>query len=341
MPEMRTSSPIASRTPHEPRNVHLGYETALSVLFQLPPSILRAGKLQKADPMQPAPRKPDLLRAEAQLNALLPCPPEKPLHIMVGAQRCRPVKPWHIHRSSVRIRGASQINLAEHLLIPTAPAVLVQMATRLPFAQLVELGFRLCGTYRSGAPSTDTIFDQHPLTTSAQLSAFIGTNPHLAGARRAQRALAYISDGSASPRETQTAILLALPMRLGGYGLGSPLMNHKLPATREARSIAGRRSFRCDLFWKDAKLDVEYQSQEFHSNERSRINDSRRANALRAMGCTVVSITNDELDSIAAMDVIAASIAKSRGKQFRITVERYRERQIELRRQLKLPIAFR
>ena len=41
---------------------------------------------------------------------------------------------------------------------------------------------------------------------------------------------------------------------------------------------------------------MEYQSREMHEGEESRIRDSRRTNALMAMGWTVVGVTNNELD---------------------------------------------
>ena len=82
-------------------------------------------------------------------------------------------------------------------------------------------------------------------------------------------------------------------------------MNYEVKANPAARALTGKSCFRCDLCWPEAKLDVEYQSRESHSGEKKRIEDSRRANALASMGWTVVSVTNDELDSLAATDAIA------------------------------------
>lgn len=319
-------------------SVLLGYESALEALFSLPSAGLHERRAKPSDPDRPAPAKADLLRAEAQLHALLPQPPRAPLHLVTGTHRCRPSAGWRIHRCSRRPIGASELVVADRLRIASAPAAFVQMGSRLPFARLVELGYVLCGTFRSSTATTPTTYDQPPLSSTAQLASFIRANPHLPGARQARRALAYVADSAASPREAKVAILLALPMCYGGYGLGAPLMNHEVTTTADARSIAGRGRFRCDLFWKQGKLDVEYQSREFHSNEQSRVDDSRRTNALRSMGYSVLSITNDELDSLAAMDVIAATIARCCGKQFRVSVDRYRERQVALRKQLRLPI---
>ena len=80
--------------------------------------------------------------------------------------------------------------------------------------------------------------------------------------------------------------------------MGFPRMNYEVIASPAARAISGKKSFRCDLCWPEARLDVEYQSKENHEGELSRIRDSRRANALAAMGWTVLGVTNDELNTL-------------------------------------------
>ncbi|WP_417341431.1 hypothetical protein [Gordonibacter urolithinfaciens] len=162
----------------------------------------------------------------------------------------------------------------------------------------------------------------------------------MGGARKVQRILPYLADGSASARESKLALILGLPLSRGGYGLGIPLMNYEVSANSAARAISGRRSFRCDLCWPEAKLDVEYQSREHHEGEVSRLRDSRRANALVAMGWIVIGVTNDELDSMLATDTIAASIRKRLGKRLQMSFPDHHARKLRLRRELGLPVGF-
>ena len=122
--------------------------------------------------------------------------------------------------------------------------------------------------------------------------------------------------------------------------MGIPRMNYEVKAIAGARTTSGRSSFRCDLCWADAKLDVEYQSREMHEGEESRIRDSRRTNALMAMGWTVVGVTNDELDSLAATDAIADTIRRLLGKRVQVRVSDYHARKLRLRRQLGLPVGY-
>ena len=133
------------------------------------------------------------------------------------------------------------------------------------------------------------------------------------------------------------ALVLGLPLKDGGHALGMPAMNHQVKATDRARVISGRSSFRCDLCWPDAMLDVEYQSREVHANEGSRIDDSRRANALASMGWTVVAITNDELDSVSTLAEIAKTLRKHLRLRYRPSFDDHYARQLRLRRALGLP----
>ena len=115
-------------------------------------------------------------------------------------------------------------------------------------------------------------------------------------------------------------------------------MNYEVEASPAARVITGKSFFRCDLCWPDAKVAMEYQSRESHSGEASRIGDSRRANALASMGWTIVEVTNDELDSLAAMDTIAETVCRHQGRCLRPRISDYRARKLKLRRQLALPV---
>lgn len=100
--------------------------------------------------------------------------------------------------------------------------------------------------------------------TTRQLAQFLRMNPGMHGAKRAQRALSYIAKGAESPREAKCALLFGLPVALGGYGLGIPLMGYEVECTGEAYAIAETRMLRCDLFWPSARLAMEYQSRAFH-----------------------------------------------------------------------------
>ena len=267
---------------------------------------------------------------------------ERPVHILLGAaSRCRSTSRRVSHVCTRQMRGKPLLRLSDGVGVCSAPFACVQAA---PSAKnkidLLELAYELCGTYRTRRTSTAPAYQVPPLMTMRSLRSFVSLTPSIAGARIVARVLPYLADGSASPRETKQALVLGLPTSYGGYGLGIPRMNYEVKAIAGARTTSGRSSFRCDLCWPDAKLDVEYQSREMHEGEESRIRDSRRTNALMAMGWTVVGVTNDELDSLAATDAIADTIRRLLGKRVQVRVSDYHARKLRLRRQLGLPVGY-
>ena len=96
-------------------------------------------------------------------------------------------------------------------------------AARMPFLDLVHLGFELCGTYRR-APGVagGLVSDTAPLTSAARLAAALDGFPGAYGAKAARRAARFVMDVAVSPMEAHLALFLCLPPKYGGYGLKRP-----------------------------------------------------------------------------------------------------------------------
>lgn len=262
-----------------------------------------------------------------------------PVHFVTSDSTFRRKTPYrHPHSCAMTLRGSALKRWDDAILLADPALAFIQEASTRSFADTLLLGFEICGTYQQSVTAGPTRYHTEPLTSVRKIRNFLKRNPSLHGAARAQQALRYIADGSASPRETKAALLLGLPAYYGGYGLGIPRMNFEIMCTPEASTIAGRRTLRCDLFWPRARMALEYQSREFHTGELSRIRDSRRINALQSMGLKMIALTNNELDSLEATDVIANTIRKTLGHRFRTTVKDYHRRKLTLRRQLGLPL---
>lgn len=331
---VRPSSPVASR-----RIVCFSHKTALEILTALPPS-------QKPQPMRSRKfpdQAPSLKDAQLASDRILEqCPAlslSRPLHVTsASTSHNHRTDVVEFHRSGKPFGGTGLLSLGEGTRVTSVPFTFVQMATSLSLIELLELGYELCGTYRRGKAGEPTRYHADPLMTTRQLAQFLRMNPGMHGAKRAQRALSYIAKGAESPREAKCALLFGLPVALGGYGLGIPLMGYEVECTGEAYAIAETRMLRCDLFWPSARLAMEYQSRAFHEGELHRARDSRRLNALRAMGIDVVLVTDNELESLFACDTIAQSMLRVLGKRNRTCVRNARDRKLKLRRQLGLPL---
>lgn len=211
----------------------------------------------------------------------------------------------------------SFIRVEDGLYVSTPEMAFCEMASALSLERLIALGFELCGTYRRASTFGSARYDATPLTSPSALAAFVEKAPQFKGAKKARRALPYILAGSASPRESELAVLLCLPYALGGYGLPRPVMNAEMSLPKNV-SATGRSSLRCDLYWPTERLDVEYDSDEFHSAERRLANDSMRRMALESMGVTSVNLTAEHLRRASLFDEAARGIARILGKRVRL-----------------------
>lgn len=265
-----------------------------------------------------------------------------PVHVVSSsASRNMRANLFVAHTDAGRLSRGALVALEANVHVASVPYAFVQMALKMPFVELLELGYELCGTYRRCCGGGAVRYQTAPLTSTRQLAQFVQQNPGMKGVKRARRALRYLADGSESPRETKCVLLFGLPAALGGYGLGIPKMGHQVTCSGEACAIAETRTLRCDLYWPSARLDMEYQSREFHEGELHRIRDSRRVNALRTMGIDVTLVTDSELDSLFACDAIAQTVRKKLGKKRRGRTFNSHDRRLRLRRQLGLPFESR
>ena len=230
----------------------------------------------------------------------------------------------------------SFMQIENGLYISTPEMAFCEMASVLSLEQLIALGFELCGTYRRTSTFDSAQYDAAPLTSPRALAAFVDQSPQFKGAKKTRRALAHIVAGSASPRESELAMLLCLPYSLGGYGLPHPIMNAEMPLPKTV-AATGRASLRCDLYWPAARLDVEYDSSEYHSAERLLANDSIRRTALESMGVTSVNVTAEHLRRAPLFDEAVHGIARILGKRLRLPVD-FRLKQEKLWRELGIVV---
>ena len=193
--------------------------------------------------------------------------------------------------------------------------VFLQMAQELPLAQLIALGCELCGTYVLLPKSAKhpELLDESPqrtasLTDVKRLRTFVERAEGAHGRTKAIRALKYIIDGSRSPMETMTYMLLCLPPKLGGYGLPKPVMNADIPLDEEARTIAGRTSCYGDLCWIEEKLDIEYHG-EVHVGASHMKSDVGRELGIEHMGWRVMTVTSPQVFDEEQFEVVAKEAA--------------------------------
>lgn len=266
---------------------------------------------------------------------------EHPLHVLVRRRDQRARSNSVIPRVwGTPLPREAFLCVRKDLYVSSPEFLFLQMARALELPELVALGMELCGTYRRDVPmhrlgeeghEFATVYQIPSITTPAKLRDFIGRMNGAQGVDRALRALGYVLPGSASPMETATYLLLCLPRRLGGYALPKPTLNPSLKLNRGGQRYTVRMSARPDLYWKSAKLDVEYLGDDFHTDD-NRSLDSMRRKALEHMHIEVIELTKEEVVDAEIFHAIAMRITKRLGKRMRYdAVAKFIDRRSHLR----------
>lgn len=181
-------------------------------------------------------------------------------------------------------------------------------------ARLVRAEQVLCdfaGTYRYVPGTDDVRYETKPLLSRSSFSTYLDEVDARKGASRARRVAALAFDGAASPMETMLALMLTLPVELGGFGLPRPQLNGEIPVDQELRELVSQEAIFADLLWRDARLAVEYYGWEDHfgAGPQKVGKDAARANSLTSLGWTVLHVTYEQVRTLAGMTLLARQVA--------------------------------
>ena len=256
----------------------------------------------------------------------------RPLHLIVGNDRVRRTSKEVVsHVWSSSLPKGSVLDTRNGFYVCSPELTFLQAAERLSLVDLISLGFEWCGTYDA---SHGELCSCAPLTTVAKLESFLSGACNMRGRKRAQHALRFVLDGSASPRETVLVILLCLPYKMGGFKLAPPILNQRIEVGSHARKVATKQHYRCDLYWPEARLALEYDSDAEHLGSRKASDDSSRRNALDALGINVITVTTRQIASCEDMRKIAINVARHLGKRLQFQEPSFSLANLRLRTEL-------
>ena len=249
-----------------------------------------------------------------------------PLHILVGSSNARKAtKSLQCHISSEEYPSGSFIEGAPGLAVSSPELLFIQMAETLSLEELVQLGFELCGGYRLGNKQDTArgFRDDQPLTSVVKLRAYLSRAPVIKGKKKAKRALQFITDNAASPMETIVTMLLSLPYKLGGYGFSKPLLNYPVEVSLDTRKYVRIRKYRCDLYWPEGRVAIEYDSEAFHADPRKTAQDMIRRNALISAGVKVVTVSKDQVLDRVKLRELALVLGRLLGKRIQFQTKKF------------------
>lgn len=208
-------------------------------------------------------------------------------------------------------------------IIASPELLFLQLASELDIHRLILLGLQLC-SHPPGAPSA-------AITTKERLSFFLARTSGHHSHKKAWRALKYIENGSASIMESIVYMFLTLPHLLGGYGLGGAVFNYEIRLEDEAgKRLRQKRCF-MDLYYKAAKLAIEYESFAFHSRPSEQGKDAIRSAILDRHGIEVMHLNTIQLYDKAAYKDFILNLSSRLNKRIHIRTEKFDEMNDRLR----------
>lgn len=238
-----------------------------------------------------------------------------PIHVLVGSSEARR-KPQGIvsHVWSGKLIAGSFLELKPEIYVSSPEFCFLQMARHLDFVDLVRFGYELCASYRPVRGSVEGIEESEPLSTPRKLMSFLSRAKGVYGANHALSAARWVRGGSRSPRETALSMILSLPTRYGGYQLGLPDLNYQIPVGFDVEGMLNRY---IDLYWKSARVGLEYESNTFHTGVAKITHDSVREKVLIERGVKMFRVTHDELVDPLKLDLLVTVLARALGKRIR------------------------
>jgi hypothetical protein len=204
--------------------------------------------------------------------------------------------------------------------------VFLQLANRLSIHRLILLGLQLC-SHPPGRPSK-------AITTKHKIQNFIKKTQGHRGYKKASRAVKYVENGSASIMESLTFMILTLPHFLGGFSLGKPTFNYEIKLSSEGGERLRQRRCFVDLYYKEAKLAVEYDSFAFHNRPADHGKDAIRSGILARQGIEILSLNTIQLYEEEACEDFAYNLASRIGERVQIRTEKFETMHGELRKLL-------
>lgn len=293
------------------RDVYIGFSTALAFWHaaRLERASTRSTSWIGSKPFRPYPAM-RVWRAGAAAREIIArggslCGelgiPESTLHVLVANKNDRTAARGFVSHvvtpSNLPVNSFCSVSPNLHVAVPEL--VFLQMAGILAFEDLVELGYMMCGTYSISFGRGGQSIGCPPLTTKSRLTRYLANAKAIHGLTNAVRAARFICDGSNSPRESQSALLLCLPPRLYGMACTFPELN---PAVD-----VGGLTIHPDFYWRSKRVVGEYNGGQ-HAGLEQMLENACRSNALTGKELRCFTITNvhlsDTLELIRLGDLV-------------------------------------
>lgn len=227
-----------------------------------------------------------------------------------------------IHLCETRLPRGAVVN-RDGEMVASPELMFLQLAPKLNIHTLILLGLQLC--------SHPVGKSFNAITTKKELETFAIKASGHHGRLKALQAIKYIEDGSASIMESVAYMILTLPHALGGYGIKGATFNFEITLKEQTGKRLGQQRCFVDLYYKSAKLAVEYDSFTFHNSPSEQGQDAIRSVILNRHGIEVMHLNTIQLYDQNACTDFATQLAHSLGKRIQIRSGKFDEMNTLLR----------
>lgn len=218
---------------------------------------------------------------------------------------------WRAHLTNYPYPPNSFWHIGNGLFAPCPELCFVQACTTTTDLQALKIGAALCSAFSVRPQEPSGLASCQPVTTPGRIGKYLKRTPLLHGTKKAARLLPHLPRNAASPPEIFLFLALTLPGCWGGYHLPPPLVNRRIRPGRKARAIAQRESLVPDLYWPEAKVALEFDSDTVHLNSAQATRDSTKRLALESSGHRTFTVTTNQLASRNHMNHIALQLARA------------------------------
>ena len=246
------------------------------------------------------------------------------IDLLVNADSNRSHSSW-VHcrcvSTSHTLPQGSIIQIGSGLYVVSPELCVLRLATQLPRLAFLHAFTSLLGIYSFSSLDRQDLLERKPILTKARMQQYLNDTEGIPGHRIAQRALPWVTERTASPRETTMALALRLPSKAGGHGLPEFEANCKVSLSEEAALLTTKSYVVADVAWPDDDIYLEYNSDKHHDNDEQLEFDFEKITAMQRDGRIVVPISTRQFNSYEAFASIVNGVRKHLGVRCRMTDE--------------------
>lgn len=208
----------------------------------------------------------------------------------------------HAEQETIDMLGLDQQPTIDHPLVRDSIERLVAA---------IVLACEFAGTYRLGVGEGKTTYGHPALMDAASLGRVIAGLEGTSNVTRSAEVAGLFYERSASPMETALALMLTLPVNVGGLGLPRTELNAAVDVSAWRGTLSDRDTVTPDMLWRSQHVAIEYDSAEFHESTGAGQleKDARRSNILATCGYHVLRVTPGVVRTVHDVELLGRQVA--------------------------------